>query len=238
MKNVLITGASRGIGKACAEVFLSKNYRVFVNYNKSEYEAKQLSEKGSIIYKADISKKEETDKMINFINENYGGIDILVNNAGAALPQKVLTDVSEEEYDYIFNVNVKGIFNVTKAVLPYMINKKKGNIINISSVWGLTGGSCEVIYSASKAAVIGFTKALAKEAGLSGIRVNAVAPGMIDTDMNSHLTEKDFEYISEETPLNKIGEASEVAKAVLFLAEDSSSFITGEIINVSGGWLI
>lgn len=238
MKNVLITGASRGIGKACAEVFLSKNYRVFVNYNKSEYEAKQLSEKGSIIYKADISKKEETDKMINFINENYGGVDILVNNAGAALPQKVLTDVSEEEYDYIFNVNVKGIFNLTKAVLPYMINKKKGNIINISSVWGLTGGSCEVIYSASKAAVIGFTKALAKEAGLSGIRVNAVAPGMIDTDMNSHLTEKDFEYISEETPLNKIGEASEVAKAVLFLAEDSSSFITGEIINVSGGWLI
>lgn len=238
MKNVLITGASRGIGKACAEIFLSKNYRVFVNYNKSEYEAKQLSEKGSIIYKADISKKEETDKMINFINENYGGIDILVNNAGAALPQKVLTDVSEEEYDYIFNVNVKGIFNVTKAVLPYMINKKKGNIINISSVWGLTGGSSEVIYSASKAAVIGFTKALAKEAGLSGIRVNAVAPGMIDTDMNSHLTEKDFEYISEETPLNKIGEASEVAKAVLFLAEDSSSFITGEIINVSGGWLI
>ena len=238
MKNVLITGASRGIGKACAEEFLNNGYRVFVNYNNSKVEADELLKKGCIIYKADVSKISEVSEMVKDINKNYGSIDILVNNAGAALSQKVLTDVTDEEYDSVFNVNVKGMFNVTKEVLPSMINKKSGSIINISSIWGITGGSCEVIYSASKAAVIGFTKALAKEVGLSGIRVNAVAPGVIDTDMNKHLSEEDFSCLLDETPLQKIGKSSDISKLVLFLAEKNSSFITGEVINISGGLVI
>lgn len=236
MKNVLITGASRGIGKACAEKFLENGFRVFANYNKNE--PTELLKKGAFLYKADVSRIFEVKKMIKDINENYGGVDILINNAGAALPQKVLCDVSEEEFDLIFNVNIKGMFNVTKEALPSMINKKSGSIINISSIWGLVGGSCEVIYSASKSAIIGFTKALAKEVGLSGIRVNAIAPGVIDTDMNKHLTEEDFSYLTEETPLQRIGSAKDVANAVLFLAEENSSFITGEVINISGGLVI
>ena len=236
MENVLITGASRGIGRACAEKFLDKGFRVFVNYNKNKPE--ELLKKGAYLYHADISKICEVKKMIEDINDNYGGVDILVNNAGVALPQKVLCDVSDDELDFVFNVNIKGMFNVTKEVLPSMINKKRGNIINISSIWGLVGGSCEVIYSASKAAIIGFTKALAKEVGLSGIRVNCVAPGVIDTDMNKHLTEEDFDCLVEETPLQRIGKAEDVANLVLFLAEENSSFITGEIINISGGLVI
>lgn len=238
MKNVLITGATRGIGRACAEEFLNNGYRVFANYNKSKEEAKELFNKGCIIYKADVSEIFEVSEMVDDINKNYGGIDVLINNAGIALSQKVLTDVTDEEYDRVFNINVKGMFNVTKKVLPSMINKKSGNIINISSIWGITGGSCEVIYSASKAAIIGFTKALAKEVGLSGIRVNAVAPGVIDTDMNKHLSDEDFSCLIDETPLQKIGKSSDISKLVLFLAEKNSSFITGEVINISGGLVI
>lgn len=239
MKNVLITGASRGIGKACAEKFAEKGYRVFINYNKSENEAKELAKKtGGIPVFADISDFSRVSDMIKLITENYGSISVLVNNAGIALPQKLITDVSEDEWNRVFDINVKGIFNVTKAVLPDMINKKCGSIINISSIWGITGGSCEVCYSASKASVIGFTKALAKEVGPSGIRVNCIAPGVIDTDMNKALSSDDIEALKYETPLEKIGKPEEVANIALFLAEEGSSFITGEVINVSGGIVI
>ncbi len=239
MKSVLITGASRGIGKALVYKFCNLRYRVFLNYNKSDDEAKKISEEtGAILLKCDISKSDEVKKISSYIKENFGGVDVLINNAGVALPQKVLCDISEEEWDRVFNINVKGMFNVTKEILPFMINKKRGSIINITSMWGVTGGSCEVPYSASKAAVIGFTKALAKEVGPSGIRVNAIAPGVIKTDMNSGLTDEDFEALKEETPLEIIGNTEDVANAALFLAENSSSFITGEVINVNGGLVI
>lgn len=239
MKNVLITGASRGIGKALVKKFTDSEYRVFLNYNKSKDEAFKISEEtGAIPVFADVSSSSDVKKMVSFIKENYGEIDVLVNNAGICLPQKVILDVTEEEWDKLFNVNVKGMFNVTKEILPSMINKKYGSVINISSMWGVTGGSCEVAYSASKASVIGFTKALAKEVGPSGIRVNCVAPGVIKTDMNSNLSDDDFDFLKEETPLGIIGEAEDVSDLVLFLAEDSSRFITGEVININGGLVI
>ncbi len=239
MKNVLITGASRGIGKACALKFRNEGYRVFINYYKSKDEAFKIFRENELnpLY-ADIKNSSDVKKMVDFIKENYGGIDVLVNNAGISLPQKLITDVTEEEWDNLFDVNVKGIFNVTKEILPIMINKKYGSIINISSMWGVTGGSCEVPYSATKSAVIGFTKALAKEVGPSGIRVNCVAPGVIKTDMNKNLTNEDFKALEDETPLGFIGEPESVADLVYFLAEETSSFITGEVININGGLVI
>lgn len=239
MKNILITGASRGIGKALVFKFSDNGYRVFLNYNKSEEEAKKISEQtGAVLLKCDISDYNEVKKMFSYIKENFGGIDVLINNAGVALPQKLIIDVTEEEWDRIFNINVKGMFNVTKEALPFMINKKSGSIVNISSMWGVTGGSCEVAYSASKAAIIGFSKALAKEVGPSGIRVNVIAPGVIKTDMNSNLTDEDLETLKEETPLEMIGSPEDVANTALFLAENTSAFITGEVINVNGGIVI
>lgn len=238
MKNVLITGASRGIGKAICAEFAKNGYRVFLNYNKSEEEAMRVSdETGAVLVKADISKTDEVNKMAEFIRNNYGKIDVLVNNAGIS-QIKLFTDITESDWDNIFDVNIKGMFLVTKAFVGDMISEKKGKIINISSMWGITGGSCEVHYSASKAAVIGFTKALAKELGPSNINVNCVAPGVIDTEMNSHLSDEDLKALKEETPLEKIGRAEDVAKTVFFLASDNSDFITGQVINVDGGIVI
>lgn len=237
MKNVLITGGSKGIGKECVYAFSKKGYRVFLNYNKSEEEAKRISEEtGAVIVKADVSKYDEVKKMADFIHSQYGKIDVIVNNAGIA-EQKLFIYITENDWDNIFNINVKGMFLVTKEFADDMIFRKSGKIINISSMWGITGGSCEVHYSASKAAVIGFTKALAKELGPSGICVNCVAPGVIKTDMNRNLTEDDYRELSEETPLGRIGSAEEVAKVIVFLADDAS-FITGQVINVDGGMVI
>ncbi len=237
MKNVLITGGSKGIGKECVYAFSKKGYRVFLNYNKSEEEAKRISEEtGAVIVKADVSKYDEVKKMADFIHSQYGKIDVIVNNAGIA-EQKLFIYITENDWDNIFNINVKGMFLVTKEFADDMIFRKSGKIINISSMWGVTGGSCEVHYSASKAAVIGFTKALAKELGPSGICVNCVAPGVIKTDMNRNLTEDDYRELSEETPLGRIGSAEEVAKVIVFLADDAS-FITGQVINVDGGMVI
>lgn len=237
MKNALVTGAGKGIGKECVYELVKMGYRVFLNYNKSENEAKKISdETGAVIIRADISKSDEVRKMADFIHKNYGRIDVLVNNAGIA-QQKMFTDITEKDWDNIFNVNIKGMFLVTKAFADDMIFKKSGKIINVSSMWGVTGASCEVHYSASKAAVIGFTKALAKELGPSGICVNCVAPGVIDTDMNKNLTKEDYASLCEETPLGRIGKAEEVAKTIAFLADDAS-FITGQVINVDGGMVI
>ena len=238
MKNVLITGASRGIGKELVYEFIKNGYRVFLNYNKSKKEAVKISEEtGAVLVKADISNSGEVEKMAELIHNNYGKIDVLVNNAGIS-QIKLFTDITENDWDNMFNINMKGMFLVTKAFVSDMINKKKGKIINISSMWGVTGGSCEVHYSASKAAVIGFTKALAKELGPSNINVNCVAPGVIDTEMNSHLSEEDLQALKEETPLERIGSVSDVAKAVLFLASDNADFITGQVISVDGGMVI
>ena len=238
MKNVLITGASRGIGKELVYEFIKNGYRVFLNYNKSKKEAVKISEEtGAVLVKADISNSGEVEKMAELIHNNYGKIDVLVNNAGIS-QIKLFTDITENDWDNMFNINMKGMFLVTKAFVSDMINKKKGKIINISSMWGVTGGSCEVHYSASKAAVIGFTKALAKELGPSNINVNCVAPGVIDTEMNSHLSEEDLQALKEETPLERIGSVSDVAKTVLFLASDNADFITGQVISVDGGMVI
>ena len=236
MKNVLITGGSRGIGKACAYAFSKEGYRVFLNYNKSEEEAEKIkNDIGAIPIKADISDVEQIKKMYDFIHKNYGKIDVLVNNAGIS-QVKMFTDITEKDWENMFNINVKGMFFVTKEFVKDMISAKEGKIINISSMWGVTGGSCEVHYSAAKAAVIGFTKSLAKELGPSGITVNCISPGVIDTDMNGNLSQEDIEELNEETPLGRMGKAEEVADAVLFLA--SSDFITGEVLNVNGGIVI
>lgn len=237
MKNALVTGGSRGIGKECVYELTKKGYRVFLNYNNSREKAERIEkETGAVIVRADISKADEVQNMADFIHRNYGKIDVLVNNAGIA-QQKLFTDITESDWDNIFNVNIKGMFLVTKAFVNDMISKKGGKIINVSSMWGVTGGSCEVHYSASKSAVIGFTKALAKELGPSGICVNCVAPGVIDTEMNRHLTKEDYEALCEETPLGRIGNTKEVAEVIGFLA-DSASFITGQVINADGGMVI
>lgn len=238
MKNVFITGGSRGIGRECVYEFSKKGYRVFLNYNKSEDKAKRICEKtGAILIKADVSDYNEVNKAADFIHKSYGKIDIIINNAGIS-QIKPFTDITEEDWDMMFNVNIKGMFNVTKAFIHDMISNKRGKIINISSMWGITGGSCEVHYSASKAAVIGFTKSLAKEMGPSNINVNCIAPGVIETEMNAHLTYEDMEELKEETPLLKIGKVFDVSKTALFLAGSESDFITGQVINVDGGMVI
>lgn len=234
MKNVLITGASRGIGAAIARE-MAKDARVFVNYNKSEAEAfKMCREINGVPVKCDVSNEAEVLKMTDKINNEYGGVDILINNAGIS-KIKMLRDTSVSDYDSIFNTNMKGIYLVTKAVIDNMVNKKSGKILNISSMWGVTGASCEAVYSASKAAVIGFTKAMAKELGPSNINVNCIAPGVIDTEMNKALSDEDKKAIAFETPLMRIGTAEEIAKAARFLVSDDASFITGQILCVDGG---
>lgn len=238
MKNVLITGASRGIGKECVYEFSRAGYRVFLNYNTSEETAEKISkETGAVIIKADVSDAVQVNKMSDYIHSNYGKIDVIINNAGIS-QIKLFTDITETDWERMFNVNIKGMFLVSKAFAGDMISNKSGRIINISSMWGITGGSCEVHYSASKAAVIGFTKALAKELGPSQVCVNCIAPGVIETEMNSHLSSEDMEALCDETPLGRIGKPKEIAKMALFLASDDASFITGQVFNVDGGMVI
>ena len=243
MKTVLITGASRGIGKATAELFAENGYAVIINYNKSEDNAlklvSEIRQKGqtAMAVKADVSNPDEVSEMMKKISENFSSVDVLVNNAGISL-QKMLTETEIKEWDEIFGITARGTFLCSKAVLPMMINKKSGNIINISSIWGNVGASCEVAYSSAKSALIGFTKALAKEVGPSGIRVNCLCPGVIDTDMNKMHSAETLSALCDETPLMRIGNPSEVAETILFLASEKSSFITGQVFSVDGGMTI
>lgn len=238
-KTILVTGASRGIGRATALYFLNKGYNVIANYNNSKEEAKETFKnfENCLLIKADVTKKEEVKNMINSGIEKFHFIDCVVNNAGIS-DYGLFQDKEESDFDRVFSVNVKGVFNVIKEVLPFMIREQKGNIINIASMWGITGASNEVLYSSSKSAVIGMTKALAKEVGPSGIKVNCIAPGVIDTDMLKGLSEEELNILKEETPLMKIGSPDDIAKVVYFLAGEDSSFITGQTISVDGGMII
>jgi len=237
MKNVLITGGSRGIGRAMVELFSKKGYSVAFTYKRSDAEAEELVRGcGALAIKADSEYAADIERAVRTATEQIGSVDILINNA-AVSSISLLCDISLEEWNRVMNTSITGTFLYTKCVLPQMIQKKWGRIINISSMWGITGASCEVHYSTAKAAVIGFTKALAKELGPSGITVNAIAPGVIRTEMNASLSEEDMRILAEETPVSRIGEPCEVAHAALFLASDESSFITGEIMNVSGGFI-
>lgn len=230
MKKVLISGGSRGIGAQCVRDFSELGYEVYFTYNKSEEKAKEISkETNAVAIKCDISKSDEVEKI-----KEFGDFDILINNAGIS-EIKMFQDITESDWDRMFDVNIKGMFLLTKAVVDGMIRKKKGRIINISSMWGEVGASCEVHYSASKAAVIGFTKALAKELAPSGITVNCVSPGVIMTEMNSHLSEDELKELCDETPVMRVGDVSEVSKAVLYLADEKAGFVTGSVLPVNGG---
>ena len=242
-RTVLVTGASRGIGKAIATLFAENNYNVLINYNKSEEDAmdlyNNLKSKGYSVdvYKADVSKKEEVNMMINYCIGKFEKIDVLINNAGIS-KTNLFTDISYEEWDEVMATNLNGVFYTTKKALQYMIPEMSGKIINISSIWGMVGGSFEVHYSASKAAVIGMTKALAKELGPSNIQVNCIAPGVIQTDMLNNVSQETLEMLREETPLMKLGTVEDIAHTALFLASENANFITGQVISPNGGFVI
>ena len=242
MKTVIITGSSQGIGRQIALEFAKNNYNVVINYNKSKNEAFELIEKikesggTSIAVQADVSKFQEAQRLIDLSLNEFGKIDVLVNNAGISL-QKIFQDDSEAEWKKLFEVNVGSVFNCFSCVLKDIILRKSGKIINISSIWGMVGASMEVHYSASKAAVIGFTKALAKELGPSGINVNCVSPGVINTKMNN-FDQETLAELKNETPLGKIGTALDIAKTVLFLASSDADFLTGQVISPNGGFVI
>ena len=242
-KVALITGASRGIGRSIALELARSGISVAINYNSSYEKAKELLCKikefneNVNMYKADVSNEIEVSEMIHKIESDLGKIDILINNAGIS-QIGLFTDMTSDERDRMIGVNLIGAMNVTKAVLPSMIRHKCGNIINISSMWGEVGASCEVVYSASKAGLIGFTKALAKEVAPSGIRVNCISPGVIDTDMNSELTASDIEELIDGIPLKRIGTPNDIAKAVGWLISDSAEYITGMVLSVNGGMVI
>ena len=241
MKTVLITGASGGIGIATVKKFMSEGYFVIATYNSSPQPLKELREsyKGDDYYRLfavemDFENEKSVDLAFEEIKKSFKHIDVVVNNAGKSL-NKLITETSESEWNSLFSVNVKSAFMVNNKVLPTMIERKSGSIINVSSIWGKVGASMEVAYSASKSALIGYTRALAKEVGVSGIRVNCVCPGVIATKMNAKLSREDIENLCEETPLKRIGTPQEVAELIYFLASDKASFITGECITIDGG---
>ena len=231
MKTVLITGGVRGIGRAIALKFKEKGYRVCVTYSQDEASAEEVRALGVEVYRADVSK--EADVLALF--QKVDGVDVLINNAGVALVKQI-QDVSYEEYNALMSVNMGGAFLCAREATKSMLQKQSGLIVNISSVWGEVGGSCESVYSASKAALIGFTKALAKELGWSGIRVNSISPGVIDTKMNAHFSLEDMQALKEEIPMGRIGKGEDVANAVIYLEEND--YVTGIDLPVNGGFSI
>ena len=240
-KTVLITGAAKGIGASIAEIFIKNGFNVVINYKTSrsavEELEKKLSEFGECMtIKADCSDENEVDAMFESAIKRFGQIDVLVNNAGTCL-NRLFTETDFSDWQTVINNNLTSAFLCSKAAAKDMIKRHEGgSIVNISSVWGICGASCEVAYSASKSGMIGLTKALAKELGLSGISVNCVAPGVIDTDMNKNLSADDLEALRESTPLNRIGTPEDVAKAVYFLA--TADFITGQTLACDGGFAL
>ena len=238
-KVILVTGASRGIGREIAKTLAQEGNCVIANYHKSEKQVlelqKELQELGYKIdvFKCDVSKREEVKKMVDFVIQQYGKIDVLVNNAGVDA-EKMFIDITDDDWNYIMQNNLYSVFCCTQEIIKYMLKQKSGCIINISSIYGVNGGSCDVHYSASKAGINGMTKALAKEFGLSNIRINAIAPGAILTDMMANVSDEDWEQVKKEIPLNKIGNPIDIAKCVKWLVEDE--YTTGQIIEINGGW--
>ena len=238
---VLVTGSSRGIGRAIAERFARDGHRVAIHCRVRRTEADALKaalqqEHLSVMaVQGDVSKEAEVARMLEEIRAYFGPVDVLVNNAGIALPQQLLTDCTAADWDRLFAVNVRGAFLCCRGVLADLLQAKRGSLVNLSSMWGVTGGSCEVPYSASKAALIGLTKALAREVAPSGIRVNCVAPGFVPTGMNAHLSPEAVEGIREETPLLTLGTPEDVAAAVCFLACEEARFLTGQVLCCDGG---
>ena len=238
MKSVLITGGSRGIGAACARRFAAEGYQVAINYCRSGEQAQALAaEVGGIALKADVADPRQVEKMVDTVLDKFCQLDILVCNAGIS-HMGLLSDMTDEAWRRLFAVNVDGTFYACRAVIPHFVHNKRGSIVTVSSMWGQVGASCEVAYSASKAAVIGLTRALAKELGPSGIAVNCVAPGVINTEMNAVLGPEDLAALREETPLGCLGTAQQVAEAVAFLAKGADTFVTGQVLGVNGGLVI
>ncbi len=240
MKVAVITGASGGIGQAIAIRLAENGYSLCLHYYKNKEAAEQLHKKlesmgtESRLFQADLGCEKEAQALIDYCLDQFGKVDVLVNNAGIS-QQKLLTDTTNTDWQTMFAVHVDGAFYCTRAALKDMVARHTGRIINISSMWGISGGSCEVAYSAAKSALIGFTKALSKEVGPSSITVNCIAPGVIDTPMNAHLSEEDIQALREETPLCRIGTPAEVAGTVAFFASDDAAFITGQVLAVDGG---
>jgi len=241
MSTVLITGASRGIGAATARLFAQQGWDVAVNYNKSEETARELVRELTALgvracaIQADVSDPAQARALVEQAVFQLGGLDALVCNAGIALPQQLLTDTTDEQWRTVFAANVDGMFYTIRAATPHFVRKKAGRIITLSSMWGVTGGSCEVAYSAAKGAVIAMTKAIAKELGPSGITVNCVAPGVIATDMNAHLDADSVQALRQETPLERVGTPEDVARSILFLAGPGGDFVTGQVLQPNGG---
>ena len=233
---ILISGASRGIGRQIAIDLSQTGYTVIANYNKSEQSAKELQTKFNIdTFQADISKGTEIKQLTDYVLKKYGKIDVLINNAGIS-QTKLFTDITDEDWNKMINTNLYSAFKLTQKCLPNMIHNKSGSIINISSMWGQVGASCESLYSITKAGIDAMTKSLAKELGPSGIRVNSIAPGFIDTDMNKCYSKEDVQGIISESPLEKIGQPSDISKCIKWLIEDQ--FTTGQIISINGGLVI
>ena len=242
--SVLITGGSRGIGAAAARVFAREGWDVAVNYNASGEAARglvrELTALGvpAVPIQADVSRSEEAEGLVREAEAALGPLDALVCSAGIALPQQLLTDTTDSQWRRLMGTDLDGVFYTVRAAVPGMVRRKRGAIVTVSSMWGVTGGSCEVPYSAAKAGVIGLTRALAKELGPSQIRVNCVAPGVIDTDMNRHLPPDILAQLGEEAPLCRVGQGPEVAEVIQFLASERASFLTGQVVCVDGGMVI
>ncbi len=242
-RTVIITGGSKGIGAATAILFARKGYNVVIGYNESYQSANLLTRSlvsqgyPVMAMKANVTNKLETELLIKETVYKFGTVDVLVNNAGVSVTG-LITDTDEFDSDKVFDVNLKGVYNCCRAVTPTMVNQKSGKIINISSMWGQVGASCEVAYSASKAGVIGLTKALAKELSPSGINVNCIAPGLIETTMNSNISVEDLNDFVESIPLGRMGTPDEIAAATYFLASSDADYITGQVLGINGGYVI
>ena len=244
MKNVLITGASGGIGSAMAVAFAKEGCNIAVHCNKNRKRAQELAKilcesyrVNAISVSADVSDRSSVNAMYDEIDKEFGKIDVLVNNSGIA-QQKLFTEITQDEWNIMIGINLDGVFNCTQEVLlRYMIKNHSGVILNVSSMWGQTGASCEVHYSAAKAGVIGLTKALAKEVGLSGIRVNCICPGVVMTDMMKDFDEETVNQLREESALNMLGTPKDIADADVFLCSEKAKFITGQVLGVNGGFI-